>query len=264
MAYKMPERLTPTSISTFLECPLVFKFKVIDNIKEPPNLAAVTGITVHKVLEELFRCDSEQRHEVTARVIFESIYDEIHHQYQQFFDSKELEEAIKKSLDILYSYFEIENPKKITPLAMEMPVELKKDEVTLYGIIDRVDQDIKGSVVIVDYKTGRTPGVYNENHKMLGVRLYALMYKENFNVSIKEIKLIYLNQKTILSTTLDDTDFQFILRKVQSIWKTIKNACEQEKFLPRYSARCDFCFFKKYCPLFSGNPLDINAELASS
>src|SRR6516225_5127134 len=54
-----PERplgpsLSPSRAGDFLTCPLLYRFRVIDRLPEPPSPVAVRGTLVHAVLEHLF------------------------------------------------------------------------------------------------------------------------------------------------------------------------------------------------------------------
>src|SRR6185437_7048867 len=46
--------LSPSRAGDFLTCPLLYRFRVIDRLPEPPSPAAVRGTLVHSVLERLF------------------------------------------------------------------------------------------------------------------------------------------------------------------------------------------------------------------
>ena len=46
--------LSPSRAGDFLTCPLLYRFRVIDRLPEPPSPAAVRGTLVHAVLERLF------------------------------------------------------------------------------------------------------------------------------------------------------------------------------------------------------------------
>ncbi|HEY4866214.1 MAG TPA: PD-(D/E)XK nuclease family protein, partial [Candidatus Dormibacteraeota bacterium] len=43
--------LSPSRAGDFLTCPLLYRFRVIDRLPEPPSPAAVRGTLVHAVLE---------------------------------------------------------------------------------------------------------------------------------------------------------------------------------------------------------------------
>src|SRR6185437_10032106 len=46
--------LSPSRAGDFMTCPLLYRFRVIDQIPERPSPAAVRGTLVHAVLEQLF------------------------------------------------------------------------------------------------------------------------------------------------------------------------------------------------------------------
>src|SRR5690554_885581 len=49
-----PVALSPSRAKDFMQCPLLFRFRVVDRLPEPPSAAAVRGTLVHSVLEKLF------------------------------------------------------------------------------------------------------------------------------------------------------------------------------------------------------------------
>ena len=49
-----PSALSPSRAGDFLTCPLLYRFRVIDRLPEPPSPAAARGTLVHAVLEQLF------------------------------------------------------------------------------------------------------------------------------------------------------------------------------------------------------------------
>src|ERR1700747_3044006 len=46
--------LSPSRLGDSLTCPLLYRFRVIDRLPEPPSPAAARGTLVHAVLEHLF------------------------------------------------------------------------------------------------------------------------------------------------------------------------------------------------------------------
>src|SRR5207237_5798150 len=53
--------LSPSRAGDFLTCPLLYRFRVIDRLPEPPSPAAARGTLVHAVLERLFDLPAEDR-----------------------------------------------------------------------------------------------------------------------------------------------------------------------------------------------------------
>ena len=46
--------LSPSRASDFMNCPLLYRFRVVDRLPEAPSPAATRGTVVHTVLERLF------------------------------------------------------------------------------------------------------------------------------------------------------------------------------------------------------------------
>ena len=60
-------------------------------------------------------------------------------------------------------------------VAVELGVETVVDGMRLRGKIDRLDVNDDGSLVVVDYKTGRAPSERYERSSLVGVQTYALL-----------------------------------------------------------------------------------------
>ena len=47
--------ISPSRAGDFIACPLLYRFRAIDRLPEPPSSDAVRGTVVHKVLEAIYR-----------------------------------------------------------------------------------------------------------------------------------------------------------------------------------------------------------------
>ncbi|MGL5858572.1 MAG: RecB family exonuclease [Angustibacter sp.] len=59
--------LSPSRAADFLQCPLLYRFRVVDRLAERPTAAAVRGTIVHAVLERLFDLPAAERTVAAAR-----------------------------------------------------------------------------------------------------------------------------------------------------------------------------------------------------
>src|SRR5260370_4237252 len=64
-----PRSLSPSRAGDFLTCPLLYRFRVIDRLPEPPSPAAARGTLVHAVLERLFDHPAAARTPQAARAL---------------------------------------------------------------------------------------------------------------------------------------------------------------------------------------------------
>ena len=72
---KAPNMLSPSSIGTFRQCPLKFKFTKIDGLQDSPTESTMLGNFVHEILETMYALPSEQRTQDTARLIARDLWE---------------------------------------------------------------------------------------------------------------------------------------------------------------------------------------------
>ena len=264
MALEVPVSLTPSKVATFKDCGLAFRFSAIDKLPEAPTVPATRGTFVHAALERLFGHPPEERTvEQGVRCLDEA-----------FVALAEDEEYLGLQLDaehaatfrddaevLLRRYFELEDPTTIRPIGLELKLEVEVplpsgSVVTLRGIIDRLELDADGGLVVTDYKTGKPPGPRQEQQRLGGVHFYAFLCERLFGQRPSKVQLLYLGGSKPQSISISPTEqsTRGLQRRVAAIWAAIERACEQEAFKPQVTALCDWCSFKVHCPAFGGDP----------
>ena len=254
----LPSTLTPSKISAFTSCPLAFRFSVVERLPEPPSLAATRGTLVHRALQLLFTY-VEPPHRDRARA--EEVLEEAWRSYQDDPDVTGLEldldglASLRREASVLVDrYFELENPNEVTPVGLELDLQLELDGLVLRGIIDRLDVRPDGSFAVVDYKTGRAPRAEQAKSKLSGVHLYALLCEQLLGKRPSAVRLLYLRDRVVVSSEPTDTSMRGVRQRAGAVWKAIERACDQADFRPSPSALCNWCSFQQYCPAFGGDP----------
>src|ERR1700676_4509024 len=69
--------LSPSRAGAFMTCPLLYRFRVIDRLPEPPSPAAARGTLVHAVLERLFDRPAAERTPQAARSLLGPEWDRL-------------------------------------------------------------------------------------------------------------------------------------------------------------------------------------------
>src|SRR5579859_5179934 len=69
--------LSPSRAADFMTCPLLYRFRVIDKLPEPPSPAAARGTLVHAVLERLFDEPAAGRNPEAAARLIEPEWDKL-------------------------------------------------------------------------------------------------------------------------------------------------------------------------------------------
>ncbi|MDB4833509.1 PD-(D/E)XK nuclease family protein [Acidimicrobiia bacterium] len=251
----MIKNLSPSRASQFKTCPKQFKFSNVDKIKEPTNLVQAKGTTVHQALEDLYDLPIDQRTPEVLYDLFRKAWSNVrgNDEHVNLFDSIEDERKWgQEGLNLLHNYLKLEDPQKLEPLEQERWVRGSIEDLNLRGILDRMDEDKDGNLIIVDYKSGKAPMAKYKEPRFFALKLYALLIRDEIGVTPKELKLIYLKNSTIHTLKIDDTMLDEAKVEILSIWQDIKNAFENNEFPATKNALCkDWCYYKPICPLFN-------------
>ena len=170
-------------------------------------------------------------------------------------------------LKLLNNYMSIEDPTSFEPLERERWVRGSIEDLNLRGILDRMDRNNKGELVIVDYKSGKAPLSKYKEPRFFALKLYALLIQKELGEMPSELKLIYLKNSTIHTLKVTQDSLDQVKIEVLEIWNNIKIAFETNEFPATKNTLCDWCYYKPICPVFNENAPDteklkeINEEL---
>jgi len=256
MPLPLPASLSPSKVSSFTDCGLAFRFSTIDLLPEPPSLPAFRGTLVHAALERLFCLEPAQRTaSVAARCLAEAMVELRPHSEMVALDLDADGEAglLSEAQILLDNYFRLEDPTGITPIGIELKLEVEVDGVRLRGIIDRLELDDDGELVVTDYKSGRAPSEQYEQARLTGVAFYSLLCERIFGRRPAKVQLLYLADPLAIISVPTDRSTRGVERRVGAVWSAVERACAQEDFRPKPGRLCEWCGFKAYCPAFGGD-----------
>ncbi len=259
MSLALPVSLSPSKVSTFTDCALAFRFSAIDRLPEPPSTAATRGTLVHAALEKLFCLEPAARTLAAAHLALAEAIEEIrpHPDFADLGLDAEAEAVFfAEAADLIERYFQLEDPTAITPIGIELKLEVELGGVRLRGIIDRLELDEDGELVVTDYKTGKAPNERNEQQRLSGVAFYSLLCERLFGKRPAKVQLLYLSEPLALISRPNDRSTRGVEKKLAAVWAAVERACERDDFRPNPSRLCDWCAFQAYCPTFGGDPDD--------
>ena len=197
----MIKNLSPSRASQFKTCPKQFKFANIDKIKEPTNEVQAKGTTVHEALEKIFDLPKEERNLENLHNLFRKVWTDVRASDEHvhlFNDQSEEREWGLDGLKLLSNYLTLENPALFDPLERERWVRGSIEDLNLRGILDRMDRNDKGELIIVDYKSGKAPNAKYKEPRFFALKLYALLIKNEIGETPAELKLIYLQNLSLI------------------------------------------------------------------
>jgi putative RecB family exonuclease len=263
MSSAPPWSLSPSACSAFKECPLAFRFSYIDRLPEPPTAAASKGTLVHRALELLLDRPPEERVLEVALADLDQARLELagHEEFAELdLTDEEWARFHAEAVLLVQRYFELEDPRGVRPIGLELKLEADLGRVRLRGVIDRLELDAAGDLVVTDYKTGSVPSELWEQKSLSGVHIYALLCERMLGKRPARVQLFYLSKPEAIIATPTDQSITGVVRKTTAMHAAISTACERDDFRPRPGRLCDYCSFKAYCPAFGGDPIDA-AEL---
>jgi RecB family exonuclease len=250
-------RISYSALDTFKQCPLKYKYQVVDKIKVPKTKEAVFGSVLHETLEWFHKQTPVSPTLDELLNFLKSIWPAKDNSV--FFEDEDMiyfSEAIKILKNYYENYLKIKD--NFTVLGTETRFEIllenpqnKEEKCLLVGIIDRIDKT-KDGIEVIDYKTAKKLPSQEDIHNSMQMSLYCLgimnRWPQFVEKGIENIKLTlyYLKHQETISTYRTQEQ----LNKVQEhVWKQLKEI-EISKFEPLPSVLCDWCGYKKICPMW--------------
>nr|WP_245246565.1 PD-(D/E)XK nuclease family protein [Streptomyces lonarensis] len=280
--------LSPSRAADFMQCPLLYRFRVIDRLPEEPSAAATRGTVVHAVLERVFDAPAAQRSARRARSMVVQEWERLlarRPELASLFADEPAEAGATAAADategagdepavgaspeaaarlarwltdaeeLVERWFTLEDPTRLEPAEREMWVETKLDSgLRLRGVIDRVDIAPTGEVRIVDYKTGKAPRPEYAGDALFQMTFYALVVWRLKGVLPRRLQLVYLGSGDVRHYDPVEADLLAVERKLLALWEAIREATETGDWRPRRTKLCGWCSYRSICPEFGGTP----------
>jgi putative RecB family exonuclease len=257
--------LSPSRASDFKTCPQMYKFKSIDKIPTVPTKFQARGTTAHLALERLFELPSDQRTPDRLYDLFRSAWAELKPvEYPELFETvdEEREWGIE-TLQLLATYFTVEDPTSFEPLELEMDLTVAVNSMTIRGILDRMEEvtetDEDGNsrtiLVITDYKTGKAPPERYAQKAFFALKIYALLIRITRGVTPDRLRLLYLNGPTAYTLDINDHQLDAMEKQLEALWGAIEKAIVTKNWPAKTSVLCDWCDYKQdLCPAWNETP----------
>lgn len=250
--FEAPEYLSPSSISTYRECPMKFKFSRIDRIVEPPTWHTHIGTFVHEVLEHFYQLDADERTVDAVKAMATARWNASDWETQVTALEKPLGSIIdfkKTAFECMTNLWKIEDPQNTELDGMEYELWAQVDGVQLKGFVDRFVFGEDGKVIISDYKTGAIPNpkFKTDDDKYFQLLTYALMLQEADQEETSKLQLLYLKHSVNHEIAVTPVKLAVARGVIVETKEAIDLACATEKFACNKTRLCDWCFHKSYC-----------------
>ena len=257
MALPLPTSLSPSKVSSFKDCALAFRLSVIDRVPEPPSPYAAKGTLVHRALQLLMAEEEPAGRTLAAAMAkleraIPEVLDGEEYAALPWADG-ERDEFAADAASLIENYFRLEDPSTVRVIGTELRMSVQLGSLKLSGIIDRLDLDEDGELVVTDYKTGRAPSANFEQSRLGGVHFYSFLCDQVLGRRPARIQLLHLREPLSISTVPSDQSIRGLQLQTSAIWTAVENACLREDFRPKPGRLCDYCAYHELCPAVGGD-----------
>lgn len=233
-------RLSHSSLTTYNECPLKYRFQYIDKVPRRPKHFFSFGQSVHKALE-YFHGDQAMP---ALRTLLE--YFDEHFIHAGYKSEKDEEAAQKLGRKMLTAYWEKHSKGWRPALYTELHFDFTLDWLRITGSIDRMDLHAEG-IEIIDYKTGKEfDKARVERDAQLS--LYQLACEVMGHLPIVKLTLYHVPSVTAYSVTPRHPKEQLKLRA--EIFNTAEKIMNGEFEAKPSEPACQWCDYKNICPVW--------------
>jgi putative RecB family exonuclease len=248
----LPARLSAVDLTDYSECPRRVWFRRVAQVRreEEASQVLMLGNAVHAALYMFFglrpadREPLEQRLHQCLRAVWRQ------HSTPGLFANVEEEKVCgTRGLELL-SNFATRFTTDTEPLARERWLDLKlPNGVRFRGKADRIDGEVrptsKGTLEVIDYKTGRHMLDDDEIVDEPAAQIYLLAVEQMYQREVHRVRFIYLAHGQDARWEPEREDVEAVRERLTT--KTNEMRADQE-FVARPGAHCLRCRFSHLCP----------------
>jgi len=241
--------LSHSKISTYLKCPLRYKFIYIDNLETVVRSYFSFGNSIHKVLEEFY--DPAKNYRDLGKTPLPYLMEllDMHWINAGYASSYQEKKAKADAKSILVDFYK-ENIYSFKPAYLvEKDFSFKLGDFVVKGRIDRIDKN-DGRYSIIDYKTSSLlPSSFTEEEVLQPI-IYRIAIEHIIpggSIDVSEVSLYFLRQQKKINFTIDD----HLINKSKKRIIEVGNLIKQGVFYPKKNGYCSNCEFRNICPVFN-------------
>ncbi len=233
-------RLSPLRVRVFNTCRLRYRYQYVDKLQARLRPADTAGSLVHNVLCDFFgKLPQKQRDRKRLIAMFEERWAALSPRYLRMEGVDELHD---RNLESLRQFAQREDL-EAEPFRVEEYVQVQiAPDVTLFGRMDRIDEEPDGTLHIIDYKTGSHPGDVDASQ----LHLYAIMVESKLERTVSRASFWYLDGGSVWTTELTRAEKEMVLAGALAAAKDMQ---KEREFEPTVAPHCAGCPYLHVCEM---------------
>lgn len=249
-----PRKLTlsPTKISTYLACRLMFKYTYIDKISRyyyQPRSYHSFGASLHRALESFHKRGGaeavsteqlvEKMHESWTSVGYMSIEDEQTHK--------------EAAAQMMQHYYEEHQAAGVKTLYTEKVLRVDMGDFILMGRVDRIDEHPDGRLEVIDYKSGRMSVSQDDVRNDLAMGIYAYLLRRTHPDRPASASIYCLRSGCVATVEFSEHELSDMEEGVRAIAREIALIDKETVIAPEWLENvCPTCDYLRLCARRAG------------
>jgi putative RecB family exonuclease len=231
-------RYSPLRFRVFDTCRLRYRYQYVDKVRARLRPSDTAGSLVHRVLFDFFSKVPREEHTPERLLqMFEDGWNALSPRYLQMPGVDQHRAASVRQLENFAAHHDLH----AEPLAIEAYLQVDvAPRVTLFGRMDRIDEEPDGTLHIIDYKTGEQPSEVEARQ----IRLYAIMVERELERMVSKASFWYLDDGTTSTETLDDSVKRLALEEMLAAVEEMQRITD---FPPTIAEHCAHCPYYHAC-----------------
>jgi DNA helicase-2/ATP-dependent DNA helicase PcrA len=237
-----PILFSATTLQTYQNCSLQYKFCYVDKIPVPPTPPMLFGSAIHSVIEHLTtRPHPSLEPKDHALSLLEKFWPS-----EVYPSEVEESEARNSAYAILDTYLAWQEANQNTITGVEHEFTFPFASHTLNGFIDRIEQTPDGGYVVIDFKSGKKPGTISKNtiKQNIQINMYCLAVQQMTGALPNRAELFFLKDGKHVHYVPNEETITAFTDTIISLIKEIIS----EKFTANPDFfRCKYCGYQDRC-----------------
>lgn len=243
--------LSPTKAGVWMDCRYRFFLQYVQRVPGRGRWAHLTmGNAIHAVLRDWFEVPLEARTAERVSAMMRDAWTD-----DGFRDAEQSARTRDRASAMTWRYVQGLDP-QFAPRSCERSLGARTAAITITGRIDRLDEAADGSLVVVDYKTGRRPPDEDEARSSPALAAYVHCVRQSLRRPCSRVQLHHIPTASVVEWEFTDDRLARQLERLDRVGREASSTQAQWDhgeadvavlFPPSPGLLCGWCDYRDLC-----------------